>query len=215
MRRSALLAPAVAFALVAPLAGAAAQEATPENNVEPTTCIVEPRRTASEIAGLFFGPSGERLATPMPADSIAPADLPAGEPVDPAVADAVDDTVRLFIACFGGGQYARGFALLTDDAAREFGPDPANPAEDTAEEVIALLEGQLTGTPTGEELVPVDMRIGGPYEARRLDDGRVAARWSIEGDEALVILEEQDGTWLIDEVIDIDDSATAAATPAA
>ncbi len=128
MRRPAVLVPAAALAFLAPLGGAAAQEASPAAGVAPPACAAEPR-PVDEVVALFFGPGGEPLATPPPADPVASeADLPPGGPADPPTVAAIDATLREWLACFPAGQYARGFALMTDEAARGFGPDLADPS---------------------------------------------------------------------------------------
>ena len=78
-----------------------------------------------------------------------------GAPADDQTVAAVTATIHEIFACFDAAQYARAFALMTDDAAREFGPDVSDPAEDTPEEVRTTLEAQISGTPTAnEETVP-------------------------------------------------------------
>jgi hypothetical protein len=171
-----------------------------------------------ELLALFFDPSGAPLATPSSNMSAvaSEADLPQGQPADPETVAAIDATFQEWISCFvAGSQYARGFALMTDNLASQFGPDLSDPTEDTAEEVRALLEAQLAGTPIpGDEGMPEEMEITGPRDARMLSDGRAAGIWSFGGDAALVIFAQQDGRWLIDEFMDIQDSgATPVATP--
>jgi hypothetical protein len=216
MRRSTAIVPVAVLALLAPLDGVTAQNASPAAGGTLPACTAEPR-SVDELVGFFFGPGGEPLATPLPADPVASeADLPQGDPADAETEADIDATVREFLACFPAGQYARGFALLTDEAVREFGPDLSDPTEDTAGEVRSLLESQLAGTPAPAEEEMADApQVEGPCEARVLDDGRAGAVWTIESAPIFLILEEQqDGRWLIDAFIAILDGDAAEATPA-
>lgn len=214
MRRSLLLAPA-AFALIPLLpAAAAAQPATPTAGVGPVAvvCTVEPR-PVPEIVGLFFDPAGTPVATPSPAAPIPSEDaLPAGEPVDEETAAAIDATLRQWIVCLGEGQTARGYALMTEEFAAEFGPNLANPAEDTAAEVAALLEAQLAVPPSAGATDGLPGLVG-PRNAEILEDGRAAGIWEDEQGLAHVVFEQQDGRWLIDALSEIEGGSVA--TPGA
>jgi hypothetical protein len=56
--------------------------------------------------------------------------------------------------------------------------------------------------------------VGQGRDIRVLEGGRVGGVWTIEGDAAFVVFEEQDGRWLIDEFIDIvEDEAAMGGTP--
>jgi hypothetical protein len=51
-------------------------------------------------------------------------------------------------------------------------------------------------------------------DIRVLEGGRVGGVWTIEGDAAFIVLEQQDDRWLVDEVIDIvEDEAAMSGTP--
>ncbi len=128
---------------------ALAQDASPAAGATGASCTVEPR-DIEELVGFYFAAEGTPMATPAATTVDTEAELPQGEPVDPAVEEAVNATVTELIACFDAGQYARAFALMTDDLARQFGPDLSNPDEDTPEEVRALLEaaGRASGLVT-------------------------------------------------------------------
>ncbi|MBW3633033.1 MAG: hypothetical protein KY456_08385 [Chloroflexi bacterium] len=194
---------------------AQAQEATPAAGA--VQCTTEPR-DVEELVGFYFDPQGTPLATPTAATSVnTEAELPRGEAVDPTVEAELNATLAELIACFEEGQYARAFALMTDDLARQTGPDVNNPDEDTPEEVRALLEEQLAGTPVVDEPGMAEgaaTDVGQGRDIRVLEGGRVGGVWTIEGDAAFVVFEEQDDRWLIDEFIDIvEDEAAMSGTP--
>ena len=194
---------------------ASAQEASPAAGGA-AACTVEPR-DVDELIGFYFGPQGTPLATPAATMVDTEAELPQGEPIDPAVEEAVNATVTQLIACFDAGQYARAFALMTDDLARQTGPDLSNPDEDSPEEVRALLEAQLAGTPVVDEPGMDEgaaTDVGQGRDIRVLEGGRVGGIWSVEGDAAFIVLEQQDDQWLVDEIIDIiEDEASMGGTP--
>ncbi len=191
-----------------------AQEASPTAGA--AECTTEPR-DVEELVGFYFDPQGTPLATPAATNVETEAELPQGEAADPAVEAELSATLAELIACFDAGQYARAFALMTDDLARQTGPDVSNPDEDTPEEVRALLEAQLAGTPVVDEPgmdQGATTDVGQGRDIRVLEGGRVGGVWTIEGDAAFVVFEEQDGRWLIDEFIDIvEDEAAMGGTP--
>jgi hypothetical protein len=195
---------------------AVAQDASPAAGAGDAACTVEPR-DVDELVGFFFGPGGTPLATPAATTVDSEAELPPGEPADPGVEEAVNATVTELIACFEAGQYARAFALMTDDLARQSGPDLSSPDEDTPEEVRALLEGQLAGTPVVDEPgmeQGAPMNISPGRDIRVLEGGRVGGVWAFADDAAFIVLEQQDDRWLVDEVIDIvEDGAATSGTP--
>jgi hypothetical protein len=202
-------------ATMAVAAPVAAQDATPAEDTVGGGCTAEPR-AIDELVGLYFDPQGMPAATPTPEIAATEANLPAGESVDPEVEAQLNAVLTQIFTCFEAGQYARAFNLMTDDLARQFGPDVSNPDEDTAEEVQALLEAQLTGTPiaeaeTEEGLAAAD--VGQGRDFRMLDDGRVGGIWTAQGESVFVVFEQQDGRWLADAFVGIADAA-AAGTPA-
>lgn len=203
---------ALAAALIA-AAPAAAQEATPAAGTEIIACTVEPR-DPDILAALYFDELGTPLATPEPQTAATEADLPAGEPVDAETEAAVNAVLAELFVCFDFGQYARAFSLMTDNLARQTGPDVANPDEDSPEEVRALLESQLaTPLPDEEGLgegLAID--IGEGRDIRMLEDGRVGGIWTAQGESVFVVFEEQDGRWLADAFVGIAETA-AAGTP--
>jgi hypothetical protein len=194
---------------------AVAQDASPAAGATGAGCTAEPR-DVDELIGFYFGPEGTPLATPTATTVESEAELPQGEPVDPAVEEAVNATVTELFACFDAGQYARAFALMTDDLARQFGPDISDPTEDTPEEVRALLEAQLAGTPVVDEPgmeQGASTEVGRGRDIRVLEGGRVGGVWTIYGDTIFIVLEQQDDRWLLDEVIDIVGNDAASGTP--
>ena len=196
---------------------AVAQDASPTAGSRDGGCAVEPR-DVEELVGFFFDPEGNSLATPTAPMVDTEAELPPGEPADPEVVEAVNATFAQLFTCFEAGQYARALALMTDDLARQTGPDTSSPDEDSPEEVRALLESQLAGTPVVDEPGMDDgasMDVGQGRDIRVLEGGRVGGVWTIESDAAFVVFEEQDGQWLIDELIDIgEDDLAMTGTPA-
>ena len=206
----------LAAAMLTAAVPAVAQDASPTAGASGAACTVEPR-DVEEIIGFYFGPEGTPLATPTATTVESESELPQGEPVDPAVEEAINATVNELIACFDAGQYARAFALMTDDMVRQFGPDVSNPDEDTPEEVRALLEAQLAGTPVADEPgmdQGASTDAGRGRDIRLLDGGRVGGVWTIYGDSIFIALEQQDDRWLVDEIIDIaEDNATMSGTP--
>jgi hypothetical protein len=139
------------------------------------------------------------------------ADLPQGPPADDATVAAITATIQEIFACFDAAQYARAFALMTDYAVSQFGPDVSNPDEDTPEEVRALLEAQIAGTPTAdEESTPSGEQtvISPARDARVMPDGRVGAIFESEGDAVFAVFQQSGDRWLLDEFIDIEEQGT-------
>ncbi len=196
---------------------AVAQEASPAAGSGDRVCAAEPR-DVEELVAFYFDPEGTPLATPEATSVDTEAELPPGEPADPQVEDMLNAAVAELNACFEAGQYARAMALMTDDLARQTGPDLSNPDEDTPEEVRALLESQLAGTPVVDDPgmdEEATMDTGQGRDVRVLEGGRAGGVWTIDGDAAFIVFEEQDGQWLIDEFIDIvEDDAAMSGTPA-
>lgn len=213
---------ALSLTLTAPLASLA-QDATPAAGPDdaPVSCDAEPRDLDALVA-LWFDASGTASATPamamMVTDESALPDGPKPEDADVA---AIKETTHQFLYCMNiAGEYARGLNMVTDALASQGGPDTTNPNQDTPEEVRALLEAQMAGTPipgaTNAARLPA---LAGPRKARVLEDGRIGAVWSIGGDRVFLIYKNVDGRWLIDEDLDLTDpvpgTPTAEATPAA
>lgn len=211
----------LSLSLMTPLTSLA-QDATPAggSDAQPTSCDAEPR-DLDELMALWFDASGNAAATPAAAMMIEDeATLPDGSKPEDADIAAIEETTRQWLYCMNvAGEYARGFNLMTDNLVSQYGPDITNPAQDTPEEARALLEAQSAATPVagteGQLRLPA---LAGPRKARLLEDGRIAAIWSIGGDRVFLMYKNEDGTWLIDEVADLADpvegTPTADATPA-
>jgi hypothetical protein len=208
------------YLMVATLAApglALAQDATPGPSMTLPRCTAEPRDIDALVA-LWFEPSGTPAATPAPAPAITDAEaLPEGSPVDDATVAAISETTYEWLSCMEvARQFARGFTFLTDRLLKQLGPDITDPTQDTPEEVRALLEAQLAATPVPGVAVPTNLPpVIGPRKPRLLDDGRVGATWIFGGDRAYFIYQQQDdGRWLIDDLIDIlEPAGTPEATP--
>ena len=218
--RSLLVAVLVLAMTLASASGGLAQEATPDAGAqaaEPTACTAEPREIDAMLA-LWFDAAGTPVATPtQPAPVTDEATLPQGERVDEDTEAAIAETTQNFIYCIEvAGQNARGFSFVTDHLLAQLGPNLANPAQDSPDEVRAALEQQLAGTPiAGVALAPRMPPLAGPRKARLLDDGRVGAIWSLVGNRVFLIYVQEGDRWLIDDVIDIvEPPATPVATPA-
>ena len=211
----------LSLSLVTPLTSLA-QDATPAaaSDAQPTSCDAEPR-DLDELVALWFDESGTAAATPAAAMTIEDeATLPDGSKPEDADLAAISETTRQWLYCINiAGDYARGFNLMTDNLISQYGPDTTSPDQDTPEEVRALLEAQAVGTPVpgteGQLRLPA---LAGPRKPRLLEDGRIGAIWSIGGDRVFLIYKNEDGTWLIDEAMDLADpvegTPTADATPA-
>ncbi len=194
----------------------AAQDATPAATPAAIACTAEPR-DVEELVGFYFDPQGTPVATPIPEPVVATEDqLPTGEPVDAEIEAELNAVLIEIFTCFEVGQYARAFGLMTENLARQTGPDLANPSEDTAEEVRALLEAQIAGTPmadeeqAGEALPAAELGQGRDF--RMLDDGRVGGIWTAQGESVFVVFAQQDGRWLADAFVGIEEAA-ATGTP--
>lgn len=203
MRRFTTILTTLVFAAagVASLAGnpgASAQEATPAAS----GCTVEPR-PADELIPLWFGPDGTPAATPMPSSPVASeADLPQGEPADADTVAAITAVAQQVIACANAGEFGRWFALFTDHAAAQLGPEPGQ----TEADARAFLTTPQP-VPADQQEAFIDLR-----DARVLPDGRVGALLDVEGQPpTFVIFVEQDGRWLVDDLLFLPGEATPAA----
>jgi len=182
---------------------AMAQTVTPSGDLGPPTaaeCQIAPRSEA-EIMALAATPVAS-AATP---EAPEPATLPEGDPADPAVIAALEQTLREVVACAEARDLGRLLALYTDEYIR---------SEVFADEPVPIVPGSSgAGTPEpGSSPVGVD-RTPVILEARMLPDGRAAALVTIVEPGApvdVVWFAEVSDRWLIDAVRP---AATPAATP--
>jgi hypothetical protein len=202
---------------------------------DPSECQVEPR-AADELIAVWF-PGGTPIAatpqgSPVDVDGTAldvneegtpvgaVIDIPVGEPADAETIDAVTLTVREVFACFNAGDFARALSLFSDNLVASFGPEPGESMED----VRGFLEAEPEPAPEDQRIVLIAVT-----DVVVMEDGRVGAivvsndpTVEPEGMEtALVIFVEEDGRWLVDEVIEEavgtapDQDSNLAATPEA
>jgi hypothetical protein len=207
--RFALGACAMSALLAAPLP-AMAQEASPAAAIG-AACDAAPR-DVEELIGFYFSPEGTPLPTPTMAAATAETELPTGEPADAETVAAVQVVLEEVFLCFENMQYARAFGLMTEDLARAVGPDLSNPAEDTPEELRAELEAQLASTPAAG--APLQMQLGEGRDVRVIEGGRVGGIWTVQGDAAFLVFAQENGQWLLDEIIDVMEAPASAGTPA-
>jgi hypothetical protein len=175
-------------------------------------CMAEPR-DVEQLIGFYFSPEGTPLATPEMTSVASEAELPSGEEADADTVAAVQGVLEQIFFCFETEQYPRAFALMTEDLARQLGPDLSNPDEDSPEDLRALFERQLASTPPADTVLQTE--IGQGRDVRVLEGGRIGGIWTVEGDAAFIVFEQEDGVWLLDEIIDIaEDDGGAMGTPA-
>jgi hypothetical protein len=201
MRRTTLLGSALAAGLLFTGTGTTlAQDATPgaRNVPAPEDCMVEPR-SIDEITAVLATPAP---ATPEEASASPEAFvLPEGEPADSETVSAIEATMHELLACTNAGDLRAVFALYTDEYFQEvfptFGPLPQEDLDFLATPPVESVDVELM-----QALLEIrDVRV--------LSDGRVGAivvtedpRTAPEGEETrFVIFEEQDGRWLIDDIV--------------
>jgi len=184
----------VAGLVGAVLAGSAAGEvdaplATPVV-VDPDGCLVEPRPVPEIVELVGTVAPGEEAPTPVATPVPAPSS--AGAPADAATAAAVTATLVEVAACTDAGEFARAYALSTDDFLRRtVGP--------LTEERLALLEG--VGFPNAEERAPTTLTV---TDIRLLEDGRAVAVARVASDEVGAprmrgfVLRLEGDRWLLD-----------------
>jgi hypothetical protein len=182
----------VVAALLATLAGAAAQDASPVAEPSPVDgCDVIPRDEDDLVALNATATSLE--ATPVTAN---PIELPDGGPVDSATLNALDDTLRLVAVCAETGELAKLFALYSDAyiAGIALAPEPVP--------IVPGQGGDHPGGPVGTPGAAAGL-IPRVETAVILPDGRIAARVSAEGlagSADIVFFIEVDSRWVIDEI---------------
>lgn len=181
---------------------AVAQDATPETTAhdfplvpDPALCTIEPRYEMEQLLDLWFPADGSPAAMP---ETPAEVTIPLGSPADVAVQDQVTTTIYSLFSCFVAGDFARAYSYFTENLIRSFGPEPGV----SREEVEMFIQASPEAVPEGEEgiiLAVTDVQI--------LEDGRVGAfvvDSSTEGTFTVYAIfeEQEDGTYLVDEVIE-------------
>jgi len=163
----------------------------------PDRCLVEPR----PLPIVVEPPLGE--VTPAPAQPTVFA-IPDGEPVDAAIAEALETTVRESLVCRNEGDFLRAYALFSDRfvAALLGPPDAIDP------DLVARLSAPPTPVAKADRL-----SFGSLSEARRLADGRVGAIVVTQNAEEMfadyLFFIESGGRWLIDERVFLSDKPVA------
>lgn len=177
---------------------AIAQEATPEREVspfvvDPATCTVEPL-SPEELQTL----AASELVISAPAASPVAHDVPFaapdGEPADPETTEAVTAVIRESWACLNAGDWARFFALLTEQEVRQnFAPQDIT---------------GLTAQPPAPAPPDQQTAVFAVLDVERLPDGRVGAFVVVDtaGDPLPVeinyqIAAETDDGWTLDDYI--------------
>ena len=190
---------------------------------DPADCQVEPR-PIEELGAVVGMPTASPASptksttssgtsSPLPASPLASATpfvAPRGEPADPETAEAVTATVYELFACTNAGAFMRVYALFTDDFTREFFAGTP-----LTEEVAAFLTAPPTPLPEDQRRIIV--RFG---EVQLLPDGRAGLVTVLdEPDDPrteepdYLFLEQVDGRWLVDEVVEDGGAAAAASSP--
>lgn len=157
------------------------------------SCLVEPRRLPIMVEPALGA------VTPAPAQPTVFA-IPDGEPVDAAIAEALEATVRESLACRNAGDFLRAYALFSDRfvAALLGPPDAIDP------DLVARLSVPPTPVAEADRL-----SLGSVSDARRLTDGRVGAIAVTQNAEEVfadyLFFVESGDRWLIDERVFLSD----------
>jgi hypothetical protein len=188
--------------LALPAAALAAQDATSSSAQSGPSCDVAPQ-SADELIAIAF-PQGTPVAQPVGSFVIAAeSEVPQGTLADAATAAAADQVVQSWLVCHMGGETARYFALMTDKLdAFYLQHFVTRLTGDSPEELRRLLESGTNGTLFIGSTEPLASLDG---DVLLLDDGRVGGIWTVEGNRAFYILAEEDGSWKLDDIIDIID----------
>jgi hypothetical protein len=194
MNRFASALAAVAIGAVLATGAAVAQDATPISP-DPSLCTLTPP-TIEELSTWAATPAAAPEATP------ASIELPAGDPVDDATREAVEQSMIINVACLNTGSTLLSMAAYTDEALAGLvgGAGPI-----TQEQYDGLATPQAMTEDARTVIVEFqDMVL--------LPDGRIAA--IIVGDNqaddsepssaTLFYLKEVDGHWYIDDYINPD-----------
>lgn len=148
-------------------------------------------RSTKELLELWYGPDG----TPIVGSSSSTQASPDGEPADTATVDEIEAAVQEWASCNNAGDYARIYALMTDDLAQTMGLQRY-----AAEEARDMLSSPPSALPQEEW-----RSFGSARNAVMWPDGRVSANFRAVGLQqpgvamtTSVIFVEQNGRWLLD-----------------
>jgi hypothetical protein len=172
-----------------------AQNATPTGSAPACVGVATPEVDAAMQDA--YG-SGTVPGTPVAGTPVATDELPQGQPANAETVAAADQVVQTWFACYLGGSELAVLALQSDTLDQElFGQIGQRPNV-----LRVTLDEDAVSTP-----IPLDpqVTISSGQDIRVLDDGRIGGIWSLNGDAAFVILVQEDGNWVVDDVIDIID----------
>lgn len=171
-----------------------AQDATPTGAAPSCVDVATPEVNA--VIEAAYG-SGTIPGTPSAGTSASSIDeLPQGQLADADTVAAVDQVVQTWLACYLSGEELAILALQSNRMDQGFyGRHGQNP-----EELRVILDEDAASTP-----IPLDPQteITSSQDVRVLEDGRVGGIWAIQGDAAFIILIQEDGNWVLDDIIDI------------
>jgi hypothetical protein len=174
---------------------ALAQDSTPTGSTPACVDVATP--DVDTVMAEAYG-SGTVPGTPPAETLVAVEELPQGQPADAETVATVDQVVQTWVACYLSGESLAALALQSDQMDQVFygvyGQD-----QDVFED---RLEADVQATPH-----PLDPQtvISVGKDVRVLDDGRIGGIWSVDGDAAFIILVQEDGSWVVDDVMDIID----------
>lgn len=177
----------------------------------PQQCNTAPRSTNSLLA--LLAQSTPVAATPVPGG------WSNGRAADPGVAAAIVSTYREAVACTNAGDFARAYALYSDDYVQSL-----MFAARLATELDPMLIAMALSTPITSQVAQLTAIVS-IEDVQQLSDGRVSARIvtkpageaaTLPNDPSVVVFARQGDRWLIDEIIQAPGIATpapASATP--
>ncbi len=184
--------------------GAVAIHGTPAaGNGEPRACTVEPRAFP-----IWDGTPAVGVEVPL-VTTDGPFVPPQGSPADEVTVEGITDTVEESIACTNAGETRRVLSLFSDNRVRAFFAGRGAP---TPAEIEAILSEAATPVAEADQLQLVAIR-----DVVRLPDGRAGAIIETRSNDTTFIdfvsFVEEDGRWLIDDSVAIDNSTQVGATP--
>ncbi len=163
----------------------------------PEACTVEPRALESFLA-LLGTPEADQVAEDGAQETEEPVvSVPVGRPVDRKVRDAIAATVHELYACFNAGDVRRAFALVSDTYLRDLTVEqsltPADVGFFMAEPAPVPIESRTTLLAITDVSVLPGGRVG----------AFVVAAQPLAGTETVyTIFYQQNGQWVVDEIIE-------------